>query len=135
MTAIGDEFGLRDAVTSVLVVSSNSAARTRIVVLLAAAHFDVTACASAVEALALLRIARRHAMVVDAELGQGGSVDLLRACMAAGVAPTSIMTAPHGAIESAVEAFRAGYSDYVPEPFDARLAQALRSALAETKRN
>ena len=70
--------------TSVLVVNSNAAARTRIVALLAAAHFDVTACASAAEALALLRIARRHAMVVDADLGAGGSVALLRACVAVG---------------------------------------------------
>lgn len=120
--------------TSVLVVNPDSAARTRIVALLAAAHFDVTACASAAEALALLHIARRHAMVVDAELSHGGSVALLRACVAAGVAPTSIMTTPHGAIGSAVEAMREGYSDYVPEPFDARLAQALRSALASINR-
>jgi two-component system C4-dicarboxylate transport response regulator DctD len=114
----------------VLVVNQDPVARNRIVAVLAAAHFDVSACASAAEALALLRIARRNAMVVDASLEGGTSVELLHACVAAGVAPATIMTTARGEIETAVEAMREGFSDYVAEPFDDRLTQALLSALS-----
>lgn len=117
---------------SVLVVNPDPAARNRIVAVLAA-QFDVTACASAAEALALLRIARRHAMVVDASLDNGGtSVELLHACVAAGIAPATVMTTARGQIQTAVEALREGFSDYVPEPYDDRLTQALLSALSSS---
>ena len=117
---------------SVLVVNPDPAARNRIVAVLAA-QFDVTACASAAEALALLRIARRHAMVVDASLDKGGtSVELLHACVAAGIAPATVMTTARGQIQTAVEALREGFSDYVPEPYDDRLTQALLAALSSS---
>jgi len=122
----------RTSPPSVLVVNQDPVARNRIVAVLAAAHFDVSACASAAEALALLRIARRNAMVVDASLEGGTSVELLHACVAAGVAPATIMTTARGEIETAVEAMREGFSDYVAEPFDDRLTQALLSALSSS---
>lgn len=118
------------AAPSVLVVNPDPVARNRIVAVLAAAHFDVSACASAAEALALLHIARRHAMVVDATLEGSTSVELLHACIAAGVAPATIMTTARGEIETAVTAMREGFSDYVVEPFDERLTQALLKAMA-----
>jgi DNA-binding NtrC family response regulator len=46
------------------------------------------------------------------------------------VAPATIMTTARGEIETAVEAMREGFSDYVAEPFDDRLTQALLSALS-----
>ena len=122
----------RSSAPSVLVVNQDPVARNRIVAVLAAAQFDVSACASAAEALALLRIAPRNAMVVDASLEGGTSVELLHACIAAGVAPATIMTTARGEIESAVEALREGFSDYVAEPFDDRLTQALLSALSSS---
>jgi two-component system C4-dicarboxylate transport response regulator DctD len=125
-----DHTAARHPAPSVLVVNQDPVARNRIVAVLAAAHFDVSACASAAEALALLRIARRNAMVVDASLEGGTSVELLHACVAAGVAPATIMTTARGEIETAVEAMREGFSDYVAEPFDDRLTQALLSALS-----
>lgn len=127
-----DHAGARQAAPSVLVVNQDPVARNRIVAVLAAAQFDVSACASAAEALALLRIAPRNAMVVDASLEGGSSVDLLHACVAAGIAPTTIMTTARGEIESAVEALREGFSDYVAEPYDNRLTEALLSALASS---
>ncbi len=133
MTDMGaDHTAARDPAPSVLVVNQDPVARNRIVAVLAAAHFDVSACASAAEALALLRIARRNAMVVDASLEGSTSVELLRACVAAGVAPAAIMTSARGEIETAVEAMREGFSDYVAEPFDERLTQALLSALSSS---
>ncbi len=127
-----DHATARTAAPSVLVVNQDPVARNRIVVVLAAAHFDVSACASAAEALALLRIAPRNAMVVDACLEGGTSVELLHACVAAGVAPATIMTTARGKIETAVEAMREGFSDYVAEPFDDRLTQALLTALSSS---
>ena len=127
-----DHVAARHPAPSVLVVNQDPAARNRIVAVLAAAHFDVSACASAAEALALLRIARRNAMVVDASLEGGTSVELLHACVAAGVAPATIMTTARGEIETAVEALREGFSDYVAEPFDERLTQALLNALSSS---
>lgn len=127
-----DHAGARQVAPSVLVVNHDPVARNRIVAVLAAAKFDVSACASAAEALALLRIAPRNAMVVDSSLEGGTSVELLHACVAAGVAPTTIMTTARGEIETAVEALREGFSDYVAEPFDNRLTEALLSALAST---
>ena len=118
------------SVPSVLVVNPDPRARTRIVAVLSDAQFDVSACASATEALALLRIAPRDAMVVDATLDAASSTDILDACAAAGVAPATIMTTAKGEIGRAVTALRDGYRDYVPAPFDERLAQALREALA-----
>lgn len=70
-------------------------------------------------------------MVVDASLEGGSSVELLHACVAAGIAPTTTMTTARGEIESAVEALR-DFSDYVAEPYDNRLTEALLSALAST---
>ncbi len=125
-----DQAAARGPVPSVLVVNPDPVARNRIVAVLAAAHFDVSACASAAEALALLRIARRHAMVVDAALEGSTSVELLHACVAAGVAPATVMTTARGEIGTAVEALREGFSDYVAEPFDERLSQALLHALS-----
>ena len=117
---------------SVLVVNPNPRARARIVSVLEAAHFDVTACSTGAEALALLQAAPREAMVVDARTDGEDGVGVLKACQAAGVTPAMIMTTEKGEIQSAVTAFRAGFRDYVAAPFDERLSQALRKALALT---
>jgi DNA-binding NtrC family response regulator len=117
---------------SVLVVNPNPRARARIVSVLEAAHFDVTACATGAEALELLRVAPREAMVVDAHTDDEDGIGVLKACHAVGVTPATIMTTERGEIRSAVTAFRAGFRDYVAAPFDERLSQALRKALALT---
>lgn len=115
----------------VLVVNSDPAARMRIAAVLAAARFDVSACATAAEALALLKVAPRSALVVASSLDDMGGVEFMQACSAANLAPTTIVTSRKGEITAAVLALREGAEDYVPEPIDERLALSLRRALSD----
>lgn len=121
----------RDAVR-LLVVNSSSGARFRITSVLTAAAFDVICCATAAEALALLRVASHAALVVDHALTDMGGADFVAACRSAGFTAPAIMTAAEPRVPEAVSAFRAGASDFLPAPYDERLAAAVRQALERT---
>ena len=60
-----------------------------------------------------------------------GGVEFVQKCTKQGSSPASIMTMSKGEIPAAVQALREGISDFLPEPYDHRLAQALRRALRE----
>lgn len=118
-------------VVSVLVVNSRPEPRARITTVLGQASFDVACCATAAEAFALLRVAPRAALVVDHALTDMAGVAFVQACAAAGHEARAVMTAREPRVAAAVDAIRAGVSDFLPEPFDARLAEAVRRALDE----
>jgi DNA-binding NtrC family response regulator len=98
---------------------------------LTTARFDVVACSTAAEALALLKLVPSRALVVDHDLADMGGVDFIRVCANEGLSPVTIMTTNKGEISAAVQALREGISDFLPEPYDHRLAQSLRRALGE----
>jgi len=95
------------------------------------ARFDVVACATAAEGLALLKLAPRSALVVDFHLADMGGVDFVRICLEQELLSATIMTASESEISNAVQALRQGVSDFLPQPYDHRLAQSLRRALRE----
>ena len=95
------------------------------------ARFDVIACATAAEGLALFKHAPFSALVVDYQLADMGGVDFIHECAKQGLSPASIMTMSKGEIPAAVQALREGISDFLPEPYDHRLAQSLRRVLRE----
>lgn len=115
----------------VLIVNSHPELRVGIVTVLARSRFDVVACETAAEGLALLRAAPRYALVVDYRLADMSGLEFVDACGALGLSPTTVMTTNDPGITAAVDALRAGISDFLPAPFDDRLAQALRRALRE----
>jgi len=113
----------------VLVVHSNTAARAAIGRLLEIAGFEVTACATATQALEHLQACPSAAMVVDYMLDDMSGFALVHACHAANVTPAIVMTAARGEISAAVRAVREGVSDFLPGAPDARIVQAVRAAL------
>ncbi len=114
----------------VVVVNSKPLARERILSLLSAADMEAVGCATAAEALGLLRAAPCKGLVVDYMLDDMSGLELLRVYRCDGPEPVIVMTAGRGEVGAAVRAVRAGVSDFLPDPPDARIVQALRRALA-----
>lgn len=116
---------------NVLVAHGVDSQRTRIAHLLTAAGYDVVACATAADALALIAVAPRAALIAGAELDDMDGIALLRATRARRPLPVILIAARPARVEAAVHALREGADDYLVEPIDERLTAALRKALGE----
>lgn len=112
-----------------LVVNSNAESRRCIAAVLTAARFEVVVCATAAEALLVLRRMPVGAAVVASTLDDMPGIEFLRACRTRRLVEAIIMTTRRGEISAAVNALREGARDYVAEPVDQRLAQSVREAL------
>lgn len=121
----------------VLLVEDSYDTREGIRVLLKQQGAEVTAVASAEEALAVFREARPHVLLSDIGLAGDDGCQLLRSVRAfgpegGGDVPAAAITA-YGASEHRVRALKAGFWDYVCKPVDTDLlvnvvASVVRSA-------
>ena len=84
---------------------------------LAESGYEVTAAAGGNEALGLLEEERYGAAVLDLRLPGADGLAVLRAFKAANPAGVAVMMTAYGTIPSAVEAMKAGATDYLVKPF------------------
>ncbi|RFP12692.1 MULTISPECIES: sigma-54 dependent transcriptional regulator [unclassified Duganella] len=91
--------------------------------------FSVQACASAEEALALLRADYPGVIVTDVRLPGRSGLELLAQAAALDAELPVIVVTGHGDVEMAVAAMRSGAYDFIEKPFAAeRLLEAVRRA-------
>jgi len=91
--------------------------------------FSVQACASAEEALALLRADYPGVIVTDVRLPGRSGLELLAQAAALDAELPVIVVTGHGDVEMAVAAMRSGAYDFIEKPFAAeRLLDAVRRA-------
>jgi two-component system, NtrC family, C4-dicarboxylate transport response regulator DctD len=91
--------------------------------------FAVQACASAEEALALLRADYAGVVVTDVRLPGRSGLELLAELKALDAELPVIVVTGHGDVTMAVDAMRSGAYDFIEKPFSSeRLADAVRRA-------
>ncbi len=112
------------------VIDDDDAVRDSLAFLLRAAHFDVVAYQSATHFLATLTRDTDGCVITDVRMPDISGLDLLRRMRSSScMLPVIVMTG-HGDIQLAVEAMKAGASDFLEKPFDdERVLAAVRSAL------
>jgi two-component system response regulator FixJ len=116
------------------VIDDDAAVRDALAFLLDVHGYEVASYASAPEFLAALPCQSIRCIVTDVRMPRMSGLELVRELKARGVsAPVVVMTG-HGDIPLAVEAMRAGVSDFIEKPFDdAVLLKAVSNALASAE--
>jgi two-component system response regulator FixJ len=111
-------------------VIDDDAVRDSLSFLLSAANFDVVAYPSATQFLEALTRNTDGCVVTDVRMPDISGLDLLRTMRSSScMIPVIVMTG-HGDIQLAVEAMKAGATDFLEKPFDdERMLAAVRSAL------
>jgi two-component system response regulator AtoC len=80
--------------------------------------YEVTEAADGKEALAAVKEAAPDLMVLDHKMPKPDGMEVLRRIRAEGLAFPIIMLTAHGNVATAVEAMKAGATEYVTKPFD-----------------
>lgn len=116
------------------VIDDDAAVRDALAFLLDVHGYEVASYASAPEFLSALPGQSIRCIVTDVRMPRMSGLELVRELKARGVsAPVVVMTG-HGDIPLAVEAMRAGVSDFIEKPFDdAVLLKAVSNALASAE--
>ena len=124
----------------VLVIDDEPALRQILTAAVSKAGFSVDQAAGVSEATAKLGRGDVDVALCDIKMPDGNGIDLVRDSRAAGIETTFIMVTGYASLETAVEALRAGASDYITKPvrYDEvlhRLSQidALRGLREENK--
>ena len=124
----------------VLVIDDEPALRQILTAAVSKAGFSVDQAAGVGEATAKLGRGDVDVALCDIKMPDGNGIDLVRDSRAAGIETTFIMVTGYASLETAVEALRAGASDYITKPvrYDEvlhRLSQidALRGLREENK--
>ncbi len=124
----------------VLVVDDEPALRQILAAAVTKAGYSVDQAAGVAEAAARLARGDVDVALCDIKMPDGNGIDLVRDSRAAGIETTFIMVTGFASLETAVEALRAGASDYITKPVHYeevmhRLAQidALRGLREENK--
>ena len=119
----------------VLIVEDEAAIRLALSGLLRREGYDVEQADSGEPAIARLRTDAFDLVLTDLALGAGASgMDVLRAVKEFQPETPVVMITAHGSEKIAVEAMKAGASDYVPKPFDNdEIRLVLRRALDRTR--
>jgi DNA-binding NtrC family response regulator len=119
----------------VLIVEDEAAIRLALTGLLRRQGYDVEQADSGELALAKLRSDPVDLVLTDLALGAGPSgMDVLRASQELHPETPVVMITAHGSEKIAVEAMKAGATDYVPKPFDNdEIRLVLRRALDRTR--
>ena len=124
----------------VLVVDDEPALREILTDVVRQAGFSVDEASGVAEATAKLARGDVDVALCDIKLPDGNGIDLVRNSRAAGIETTFIMVTGFASLETAVEALRAGASDYITKPVQDeevlhRLSQidALRGLREEVK--
>lgn len=112
------------------VIDDDDAVRDSLSFLLRTAHFDVVAYQSAAHFLDALTRDTDGCVITDVRMPDISGLDLLRRMRSSScMLPVIVMTG-HGDIQLAVEAMKAGATDFLEKPFDdERVLAAVRSAL------
>ena len=100
----------------VLVIDDELALRQILAGVVAKAGYSVGQAASAAEAAAKLARGDVDVALCDINLPDGNGIDLVRNSRASGIETEFIMVTGFASLETAVEALRAGASDYVIKP-------------------
>ncbi|MGQ0524698.1 MAG: sigma-54-dependent transcriptional regulator [Betaproteobacteria bacterium] len=100
----------------VLVVDDELALREILGATVAKAGYSVDLAASVKEAAAKLARGDVDVALCDIKLPDGSGIDLVRDALATGIDTAFIMVTAYGSMETAVEALRAGASDYIVKP-------------------
>ncbi len=124
----------------VLVVDDEPALRQILAAAVSKAGYSVDQASCVAEATAKLARGDVDVSLCDIKMPDGNGIDLVRSSRAAGIETTFIMVTGFASLETAVEALRAGASDYITKPvrYDEvvhRLSQidALRGLREENK--
>jgi DNA-binding NtrC family response regulator len=102
----------------VLVVDDHDSAREAVADVLRHAQYDVTACASAMEALAKLAGGKIDVVVTDLQMPGMNGIEFIREIERRRLDVQVLMITAHASVSSAVEAMRHGACDYIEKPFD-----------------
>jgi DNA-binding NtrC family response regulator len=100
----------------VLVLDDELALREILGSIVAKAGYSVDLAASVKEAAAKLARGDVDVALCDIKLPDGNGIDLVREAVATGIDTAFIMVTAYGSMETAVEALRAGASDYMVKP-------------------
>ena len=100
----------------VLVVDDEPALRQILAAAVSKAGYSVDQASGVVEAAAKLARGDVDVSLCDIKMPDGNGIDLVRNTRAAGIETTFIMVTGFASVETAVEALRAGASDYITKP-------------------
>jgi two-component system OmpR family response regulator len=103
---------------TVLVIEDDPATAAEIAAALADSGHDVTAAATAAEALRLAGSAPFDAITLDRLLPDGDGLALLAALRDAGVRAPALVLSALGDVDQRIAGLRAGGDDYLAKPFD-----------------
>jgi two-component system response regulator FixJ len=119
---------------TVYVIDDDDAARDSLAFLFRTADVDVRTYASATEFLAVAPSLRGGCVVTDVRMPQMNGLELLRRLRALDLTLPVIVMTGHGDIPLAVEAMKAGASDFFEKPFsDEAMLAAVRRALGRQR--
>jgi len=103
----------------ILVVEDERAIQLALTGLLKKQGYEISLASSAAEAISAVRNDELDLVITDLALGSGGSgMDVLSAAQDARPDLPVVLITAHGNEKVAVQAMKAGASDYVPKPFD-----------------
>ncbi|HMB71091.1 MAG TPA: sigma-54 dependent transcriptional regulator, partial [bacterium] len=114
---------------SVLVVDDEDLLRWALVTQLTRSGFECRGCEDAEEALRLLEEKPARLVMLDIRLPGMDGMECLRILRERYPETTVIMMTGHGAIDSAVEAMRAGAYNYLTKPFDYRSVLSMAESI------
>ncbi len=100
----------------ILVLDDELALREILGAIVAKAGYSVDLAASVKEAAAKLARGDVDVALCDIKLPDGNGIDLVRDSLASGIDTVFVMVTAYGSMETAVEALRAGASDYIVKP-------------------
>lgn len=112
----------------VLIVDDHPSARQSMAEVLRAAGYQVTACASAVEALRLTEREHFDCILTDLKMPGMSGLDLIIQLEKRRYPAQIVMITGHATIQTAVEAMRHGAFDYIEKPFTADQLERLVEA-------
>jgi two-component system response regulator FixJ len=117
---------------TVHVVDDEEAVRKSLAFLLTMSGFTVRVHESATGFLAVAPTIRNGCLVTDLRMPDMSGVELLRNLKSADLRIPSIVITGHGDVPMAVEAMKAGASDFIEKPFeDEHLIEAVKRAAAQ----
>lgn len=112
----------------VLVVDDHDSAREAVADVLRCAQYDVTTCASAIEALAKLSGGKIDVVITDLQMPGMNGIEFIREIERRRLDVQVLMITAHASVSTAVEAMRLGACDYIEKPFN---AVALEKSVAQ----
>src|ERR1700742_3194828 len=102
----------------ILVVDDEVNARTALAELLRDEGYEVEMAADAFKALGKFEAFSPHVVVTDLKMPGMDGIELVKKLRASDEAPAVVVMTAFGAVQTAVDAMRAGAADYLTKPLD-----------------